>query len=89
MEDLRDNNYGFELPEAVLEHIEECEEDEDEERLETLDMILDLCDHTDLKMLSDYSAIENMLNEYINLQNDTGALLEFILERKQKECGVL
>ena len=39
MEDLRDNNYGFELPEAVIEHIEECEEDNDEERLETLDMI--------------------------------------------------
>ena len=72
MEDLRDNNYGFELPEAVWEHIEECEEDE--ERLETLDMILDLCNHTDLKMLSDYSAIEDILNDYINLQNDTGAL---------------
>ena len=89
MEDLRDNNYGYKLPEAVLEHIEECEEDEDEERLEILDMILDLCDYTDLKMLNDYSAIEDMLNDYINLQNDTGALLEFILERKQKECAVL
>jgi len=35
------------------------------------------------------SAIEDILNDYINLQNDAGALLEFILECKQKEYGVL
>ena len=89
MENLRDNNYGYELPEAIIEHIEEYEESEYEERLQALDMILDLCDHTDLDMLSDFDAVEDILEDYCNFQDDRGALLAFILEHKQRACGVL
>lgn len=51
MENFRDNNYGYPLPSAVIELIEE---DEDEEKMECLGKILDQCDHTDLRILRDY-----------------------------------
>ena len=52
-------------------------------------MILDLCDHTGLNMLSDFDALEDILEDYFNFQDDRGALLAFILEHKQRVCGVL
>ncbi len=82
MENLRDNNYGYKLPEAIIEHIKEYEEGEDQERLQALDMILDLCDYIDLNMLSDFSAAEDILEDYFNFLDDRGALLAFILEHK-------
>jgi len=41
MENFRDNNYGYTLPSAVIELIEEFEEGEDEEKMECLDKIFD------------------------------------------------
>ena len=82
MDNLRDNNYGFELTDAVLEHIQEYEEDQDTESLEILDKILDLCDHTDLKMLEDYDSIYDIIDKYINYLNDSDLLLEDIVRNK-------
>ena len=84
MENLRDNNYGYELPDAVIEHIEECEESSDEKRLEILDKILDICDYTDLYMLDDYDAIEYIIDEYVPYLNN----LESLVTSKQKEFRV-
>jgi len=51
-------------------------------------MILDLCDHTDLDMLSDFDVVEDILEDYFTFQDDRGALLAFILEHKQRVSGV-
>jgi len=79
MEDLRDNNYGYELPDTILELIEEFEEDQDEEKLEALDKLLDMCDHTDLKMLSEQDTVDELLDTHERLRDDSNALLEHLL----------
>ena len=84
MENLRDNNYGYELPGTIFELIEEYEEDQDEEKIEALDKILDMCDHTDLEMLSNFNSIDELLNTYERLRDDSDALLEYLLNEAQK-----
>jgi len=84
MENLRDNNYGYELPFAILEIIEECEEDEDEEKLEILDKILDLCDHTDLEILSQENTIDNLISKYEELRDDEDVLLSMLVKKAQR-----
>jgi len=85
MENLRENNYGYELPPAIIELIEEFEDGEDEESLEILDQILDLCDHTDLNMLSQFDIIDNLMSTYDELRSDENALLEMLVTQAQRE----
>jgi len=83
VEDLRDNNYGYELPSSIITIIEECEEDEDEERGSILNKILDLCDHTDLEMLSDYDTVDLLISNYENFSSDEDALLKALVRQAQ------
>ena len=85
MENLRENNYGYELPPAILGLIEDFEEGEEEENLEILNQILDLCDHTDLNMLSQFDIIDNLMSTYDELRSDENALLEMLVTQAQKE----
>ena len=87
MEDLRDNNYGYTLPAAVLQLIQEFEEDEDEEQLECLDKILDECDHTDLKLLSDYEKLSQIIDDYFERLNESeDVLLTRLVDRARYGC---
>lgn len=85
MENLRDNNYGYELPFSILEIIEECEEDENEEKLEILDKILDLCDHTDLELLSQEDTIDNLIIKYEDFRDNEDALLSMLVKKAQRK----
>lgn len=80
MNNLRENNYGYTLPAAVVRLIEEFEEDEDEERLECLDKILDSCDSSDVKLLRNYENLSDIIEGYFRMLNDPQQLLNKLIE---------
>jgi hypothetical protein len=80
MENFRDNNYGYPLPAAVIELIEEFEEDEDEEKMECLGKILDQCDHTDLNILRDYEKLSQIIEDYFEMLYEPDILLSKLVD---------
>lgn len=80
MDNLRDNNYGYTLPAAVVRLIEEFEEEEDEERLECLDKILDSCDSTDVKLLRNYENLSGIIEGYFRMLDNPEELLNKLIE---------
>ena len=80
MDNLRDNNYGYTLPAAVIRLIEEFEEEEDKERLECLDKILDSCDSTDVKLLRNYENLSGIIEGYFRMLDNPEELLNKLIE---------
>jgi hypothetical protein len=80
MENFRENNYGYPLPAAVIELIEEFEEDNDEEKMECLGKILEQCDHTDLKILRDYEKLSQIIENYFEILNEPYILLTKLVD---------
>lgn len=77
MENFRDNNYGYPLPAAVIELIEEFE---DEEKMECLGKILDQCDHTDLNILRDYEKLSQIVEDYFEMLYEPDILLTKLVD---------
>lgn len=80
MENFRDNNYGYPLPSAVIELIEEFEEDEDEEKMECLGKILDQCVNTDLRILRDYEKLSQIIEDYFEMLYEPDILLTKLVD---------